>query len=257
MVYGVINRALGVIIVLCLWELLPRIGLVSEAAVPPLSTVLDTLFHEASNSEFWGAIGATLTGWALGLIIAVICAILLGLVIGTSSLLSTMCEALVEFMRPIPSVALIPLVVLIWGTDIKSTLTLVIYASFWPMLLQVLHGIHEVDPVIRDTARSYGLGKIRKVFFVTFPSALPYIMTGLRLAVTVALVLEITGELVIGGRGLGELLLVSRSSGALASSYAIVVVSGILGVVVNMFSLWTERFALYWHPSQRTRRALT
>jgi ABC-type nitrate/sulfonate/bicarbonate transport system permease component len=129
----------------------------------------------------------------------------------------------------------------------------VVYASFWQMLIQVMYGVQDVDPVAADTARSYRLGFVRRVRSLIWPTALPYVVTGFRLAAAVALVLEITGELVIGTPGLGKLIGVAQSSGAVAPMYALVIVTGGLGVIVNLLARVAERRLLRWHPSVRSQ----
>nr|WP_245159047.1 ABC transporter permease subunit [Blastococcus sp. TF02A_35] len=157
----------------------------------------------------------------------------------------------IEFLRPIPSVALIPIAVLLYGSQLESKLLLVVYASFWQVLVQVLYGVQDVDPVAQDTARAYGLGRWARVRYLTWPTALPYVMTGLRLAAAVALILAVTSELVIGNPGLGKSIAAAQSSAAYPTTYALVVVTGILGVLVNVVFRAVERRALSWHPSQR------
>jgi ABC-type nitrate/sulfonate/bicarbonate transport system permease component len=148
-------------------------------------------------------------------------------------------------------VALIPLAVLVFGNTIRSTLLLVVYASFWQVLVQVLYGVADVDPVARDTARTFGLGRGARVRHVTWPTALPYVFTGIRLAAAVALILAITAELVIGIPGLGQQIGVAQSSGAVPRMYALVLVTGVIGVVVNVGFRAVERRALRWHTSVR------
>jgi ABC-type nitrate/sulfonate/bicarbonate transport system permease component len=180
----------------------------------------------------------------------------IGIVIGSSHLLRELTASTIEFLRPIPSVALIPLAVLLFGTSIESKLLLVIYASFWPVLIQVLYGVQDVDPVAQDTARAYRFDFWARIRYVTWPTALPYIMTGLRLSAAVALILAVTAELVIGNPGLGNRLAVAQSSGAIEATYALVVVAGILGVLVNLVFRFIERRTLSWHPSQRGELAV-
>jgi ABC-type nitrate/sulfonate/bicarbonate transport system permease component len=120
------------------------------------------------------------------------------------------------------------------------------------MLVQVLHGVTDVDPVALDTARSYRLGRWARIRYVVWPTVLPYAMTGLRLATAVALILTVTGQMVIGGSvGLGREISVAKESGATASMYAIVVVAGILGLLANLVTRTAERRILRWHQSIR------
>lgn len=243
--------ALGLLGLLVVGELIPRTGLVSRRFFPTSSDIASALWAEVGRSDFWGALRDTVQGWALGLAIAVAAAIIIGVAIGSSRRVTELTASTIEFLRPIPSVALIPLAVLLFGTQIQSKLLLVVYAAFWQMLIQVLYGVQDVDPVAADTARSYRLGAWARIRHVTWPTALPYVMTGFRLAAAVALILAVTAELVIGNPGIGQRLAVAQSSGAVPTAYALVVVTGLLGIVVNVGFRAMERRLLAWHPSQR------
>ncbi|TDD78935.1 ABC transporter permease [Actinomadura darangshiensis] len=246
--------ALGLAGLLCLTavlELAPRAGLVRERFLPPFSEMVSALADQAGTGAFWHALLETLRGWAIGLAIATAAGIVLGIVIGGVPLLRAALSSTIEFLRPIPSVALIPLAVLLYGTEMRSTLLLVVYASFWQVLVQVLYGVQDVDPVARETARSYRFRPLTQVRTVLWPTALPYVLTGFRLGAAVALILEITGELVIGSPGLGKQIAVTQTSGAVASMYALVIVVGLIGVAVNAAARAAERQVLRWHPSVR------
>lgn len=236
-------------LVLC--EAVPRLGIVDEDYFPPAGRVADALLTELGDPAFWTALGDTLIGWALGLAIAVTAGIFAGVVIAVVPFLRELTASTVEFLRPIPSVALIPLAVLLYGTALRSVLLLVVYASFWQVLIQVLYGVRDVDPVAEETARSYGLGTWARIRYVLWPTALPYVMTGVRLAAAVALILAITAELVIGAPGLGARIAVAQTSQAVPEMYALIVVTGLLGLLINLGARTVERRALAWHQSVR------
>ncbi|MFJ9024295.1 ABC transporter permease [Streptomyces sp. NPDC102259] len=241
----------GLAAFLALGEAVPRLGLVKEAYFPPTSRIAGALADELADSAFWTALGDTLTGWALGLSIAVGAGIVAGVLISVVPHLREATASTIEFLRPIPSVALIPLAVLLYGTELRSVLLLVVYASFWQILIQVLYGVQDVDPVAEETARSYGLGTWARVRHLLWPTALPYVMTGVRLAAAVALVLVITAELVIGAPGLGARIAVAQTSQAVPEMYALIVVTGALGLLINVGARTVERRALAWHQSVR------
>ncbi|GAB2713231.1 ABC transporter permease [Streptomyces bullii] len=243
--------AAGLAAFLALVEAVPRAGLVEEDYFPPPSRIAGALAGEVSDTAFWTALGDTLTGWALGLAIAVAAGIAAGVLISVVPYLRQVTASTIEFLRPIPSVALIPLAVLLYGTQLRSVLLLVVYASFWQVLIQVLHGVRDVDPVAEETARSYGLGPWARVRHVLWPTALPYVMTGVRLAAAVALILAVTAELVIGAPGLGARIAVAQTSQAVPEMYALIVVTGLLGLLINMGARAVERRALAWHQSVR------
>jgi ABC-type nitrate/sulfonate/bicarbonate transport system permease component len=237
--------------VLALFEVLPRIGVLPRDHFPPISETLGTLVEQLGEGSFWEAIGNTLQGWALGLGIAAALAIPIGVVIGSSRLLYRATRVVIEFLRPIPSVALIPLAILVYGTGLKSTVFLAAFASFWQLLVATLYGVQDVDPVATDTARSFGFSRFQRLFRVTLPSAVPYIATGLRIASAVSLILTVTAELVIGSAGLGRSINVARSGGNEELMYALIIATGVLGVLLNGIFVRAERRMLHWHPSQR------
>jgi ABC-type nitrate/sulfonate/bicarbonate transport system permease component len=234
-----------------LLELLPRSGAIPAEYFPPTSRIVAALVDQLGSNAFWVAFGQTLTTWVIGLAIAAVAGIVLGLVIGSVPWLRALTASTIEFLRPIPSVALIPLVAVLYGSSVTSTLVLVVYASFWQVLIQVLAGVVDVDPVAMDTAYSYRLSRWRRIVNVIWPTTLPYAITGFRLATAVALILTITGELVIGTPGIGKLIEAAYTSNAVATMYALVVVTGVIGVAANVGTRALERLLLAWHPSVR------
>ncbi|HZJ62014.1 MAG TPA: ABC transporter permease [Kofleriaceae bacterium] len=242
---------LGLVGVAALFELIPRAGIVSPLYMPPFSAMVAALGREASSAQFWRALVDTIEGWALGLAIAAVAGVVLGVILGSLRRVRAATASTIEFLRPIPSVALIPIAVLLWGAALRSTLLLVVYASFWPILLQVIHGVADVDPVARDTAASYRFTPWTRIRFLLWPTALPYIMTGLRLSAAVALILAITAEQVIGTPGLGKEISVAEMSSAVPALYALIFIVGLFGVAVNVVFRALERKVLAWHTSVR------
>jgi ABC-type nitrate/sulfonate/bicarbonate transport system permease component len=240
-----------VLVVLALWELAIRVGVISESNIPTMTGALGELVSQLGESGFWSAVGGTLEGWALGLGIAMALGIPLGILIGSSRWLFRAFRVPIEFLRPIPSVALIPLAVLIYGTGLQSKVFLAAFASFWPLLIQTIYGVQDVDPVATDTAKSFGLNRLARMWHITLPSAVPYIATGVRISSAVSLILVVTAELVIGAAGLGREINTARSGGNLEVMYALIVATGLLGWVLNIVMSAAERRVLRWHPSQR------
>jgi ABC-type nitrate/sulfonate/bicarbonate transport system permease component len=240
-----------VLVVLGVLELLARGEVISPRYFPPPSEMFAALWDEVQTSGFWTAVANTLQGWALGLGIAALIAIPLGIVIGSSRLVYRSLRAVIEFLRPIPSVALIPLAVLIYGSGLESKVFLAAFASTWPLLMQTLYGVQDVDPVATDTARSFGISRPQRLLRVTLPSAVPYIATGVRISAAVALILAVTAELVIGSPGLGREINIARQGEATDLMYALIVATGLLGWLINAVFARGERRVLHWHPSQR------
>lgn len=247
---------LGVVGFALTWEGVARAELINPTYLPPFSTTIRRLVTELGNPRFWSVLGETLITWGLGLGIAVGAALVLGTVIGLVPFLRRATHTTVEFLRPIPSVAIIPLAVLVAGLSREAALLVVVYAPFWQVLIQVTHGIADVNTVARDTARSFGLSRLQQLRHLVLPTALPYVITGFRLAAAIALILTITSELVIGNAGIGRQIDLYRSAPDAPGLFALVLVTGLLGLLVNLGTRAVERRVLHWHPSVRREAAL-
>jgi ABC-type nitrate/sulfonate/bicarbonate transport system permease component len=242
---------LGVLGVLVVLELVVRAGLISGDYFPPPTKIAGALGRLLGETDYWTAILHTLQGWAIGLAIAIVIAVPVGLALGFSEVLYHATRPIVEFLRPVPSVALIPLAILIYGTGLKSTVFLVAFAATWPLLIQTIYGARDVDPLQIDTARSFRIRRSDRILRVTLMGAVPYIVTGLRIASATALILAVTAELIIGSEGLGRSINIARQGGAVDEMYALIVTTGLLGWALNSLFAVGERRVLHWHPSQR------
>ena len=236
---------------LLLWELISRAGLISETDLPSMTSAFSRLREMAGTEAFWKDVGYTVRGWALGLGIATVLAVPLGVALGSSEVAARALRVPIEFLRPIPSAVLIPLLFLTLGTNIKSEVFLAAFGAFWPLLVQTIYGIRDVDPLAIDTGRSFGVGRFERLVRIKLPSSLPYIATGLRISSTVALILAFTAELFMGIPGLGQAMNFAQSYGLNDDLYALALATGFLGLLIHFAMTEVERRALRWHPSQR------
>ena len=242
---------LSVLAALGLWELISRTEVISQRDLPAMTTTVQALWSMVQTSVFWIAFGQTVRGWAIGLGLAALLAIPIGIALGSSNFAASAFRVPIEFLRPIPSAALIPLLFLTLGTTLKSEVFLATFGAFWPLLVQTMYGVRDVDPIALDTARSFRLGRNERLFRVTLPSALPYIMTGIRISSTVALILAFTAELFMGTPGLGQRLNYVETFGLNDQIYALALATGFLGVAIHFAVSAVEKHVLRWHPSQR------
>jgi ABC-type nitrate/sulfonate/bicarbonate transport system permease component len=236
---------------LALWEVISRTGLISQEDLPAMTATFSELWSLMQTGDFWTAFAQTVRGWALGLAVAAALAIPLGIFLGSSDFASAAFRVPVEFLRPIPSAALIPLLFLTLGTTLKSEVFLAAFGAFWPLLVQTMYGVRDVDPVATDTARSFGVGRLERLYRIKLPSAVPYIATGMRISSTVSLILAFTAELFMGLPGLGQQVNYAQSFGLHEQLYAYALATGFLGVAIHLLTAAGERRALRWHPSQR------
>jgi len=247
---------LSIVAALALWEFVSRAGIIDERDLPAMTTTVRELWHLLQTGAFWHQLLLTVRGWALGLAVATVLAVPIGIVLGSSDLAGRAFRVPIEFLRPIPSAALIPLLFLTLGTNLKSEVFLAAFGAFWPLLVQTMYGVRDVDPVALDTARSFRLGPLERLYRVTLPSTVPYIATGLRISSTVALILAFTAELFMGIPGLGQAMNVAGAFGLTDTIYALALATGFLGVAIHVFTTAVEKRALRWHPSQRQEVAL-
>jgi ABC-type nitrate/sulfonate/bicarbonate transport system permease component len=242
---------LSVVAALALWELISRTGAISERDLSAMSTTFAELWSLMQTGHFWLAVGHTVRGWAIGLALAAALAVPIGIGLGSSDFAARAFRVPMEFLRPIPSAALIPLLFLTLGTNLKSEVFLATFGAFWPLLVQTMYGVRDVDPIAQDTARSFGVPRLERLYRITLPSTVPYIATGLRISSTVSLILAFTAELFMGTPGLGHEVNFAESYGLTDQLYALAVATGFLGVVIHIVLTTVERRALRWHPSQR------
>src|SRR5947207_2246396 len=242
---------LSIVAALAFWEAISRTGVISEKDLPAMSTTFSELWDLMQTGTFWHALLQTARGWALGLGVAAGLAVPLGIVLGSSDFAARAFRVPIEFLRPIPSAALIPLLFRQLGTNLKSEVFLATFGAFWPLLVQTMYGVRDVDPIALDTGRSFGLGRFERLRRITLPSSVPYIATGLRISSTVALILAFTAELFMGTPGLGQKVNVAQAYGLTDQLFALAIAVGFLGLAIHVVFSALERRALRWHPSQR------
>jgi len=246
---------LSVAAALAVWELVSRTGLIAERDLPSMSSSFRELWSLVQTTSFWGAFAQTVRGWALGLAVATVLAVPIGILLGSSDFAARALRVPIEFLRPIPSAALIPLLFLTLGTTLRSEVFLAAFGAFWPLLVQTMYGVRDVDPLAIDTARSFGVGRFERLYRIKLPSAVPYIATGVRISSAVSLILAFTAELFMGIPGLGQKVNFAQAYGLNDQLYAYALATGFLGVAIHLVSSAAERRALRWHPSQRTAAA--
>ncbi|TDC56097.1 ABC transporter permease subunit [Actinomadura sp. KC345] len=241
--------AAGVVVLL---EAVSRAGLIDETALPPASTVLGEAGKLAVDQDFLLDVGATIRAWFGGLALAVLVAVPLGVLLGSVPLLGTASRALVELLRPIPSVALIPLAIILFADPTQMKMSLIFYACLWPILINTLYALRDVDPVAKESLRAFGFGTPSVLWRVSLPSAAPFITTGVRIAASVALIVVVSTELLAGGvNGVGIYLSSTQAGGGRTDLLlAGAVWAGVLGLLANLALLGLERVAFRWHSAR-------
>jgi NitT/TauT family transport system permease protein len=241
----------GVLVAIGLWELVRALSLLPQDYVPSVPTILRATVENLDNGLL-AATGETLKAWGFGMLITIAIGIAFGIAIGLSRWADAASRVVVEFLRPVPSVALIPVAVLIFGIGLRMQLLLIVFACVWPVLFNVRYGVQSVDRLLLDTARVSGLARRDVVRRVVFPAALPATFTGIRIASSIALVLAVSSEMVSGSPGLGKLIVDADAAANVELSYAGVFVTGVLGLLLNLGLQIADRRLLPWSLAARS-----
>ena len=196
---------------------------------------------------------ATLEVYAQGLALALAIGVVLGIAIGVSQTIEDGTSVVVEFLRPIPAVALIPLAILWFGLGTPMLRFVVAYAAVWPILVHTVYGIRGVDRMLYDVAATSGVTGVSRVARVSVPAALPGIATGIRVSAAIALVVCVTAEFFFGTQGIGAYMQAQQAAYRIPELYAAVLLTGLIGLAIDALLRSTQRRALFWVGEERMR----
>jgi len=176
-----------------------------------------------------------------------------GVLIGSSRTLLDASSVVIEFLRPMPAVALIPLAIVLFGPfGIAAHRFVVAFAAVWPILINTIYGVRGVDRLLHDVARTSGVGSAGRLLRVTLPAALPSIAIGIRISAAIALVVCVTAEFVTGAGGVGDFMDDQRAALKVPELYAAVVLVSLIGFAVNVGLRAVERRTLFWAGEERS-----
>lgn len=246
-----LKGAAGIAAAIALWEATRALGLVDSRDLPSVVNIAQSGLENAA--DLGRAALGTLGVWAAGLAAATVLGGAAGIALALLPWLERITRPLIEFMRPIPSVALIPVALIVIGLGFRMEVTLIAFASIWPVLFNTKAGVEGVDPRYVETGRILGLGPAPIVLRIVLPAALPAMATGVRTAAAIALVLAITVEMLAGQKGLGFFLQFAALNGQFAQMWAGTMFAGLLGIALNALFLTAERRVLVWSAEHRAR----
>lgn len=241
---------LGIALLLGAWQW-GAVRLDSENALPGVPLVARALFALLGQGTFWAEAGATLGIALLGWVLAAVLGIALGVLVGTSRVAHAATRVVLEFLRPIPAIVILPLAMLVLGPTPEMGVFLVVFGVMLPIAAQTAAGVESVDPVMINTARSFGLHAREILWRVILPGASPYIGTAMRVAAPVTLIMAVVAGMLGGAPGIGNSLTVAQIAGRNDDIFAYVLVLGVMGLLVQAAAARTERRMLHWHSSYR------
>ena len=237
------RRSAAVVLFLLLWEYGTQYLLdpARRVFLPPLHEVLQAWWGLVESGQLQQHVAASLTRSAVGFSLAVVSGIALGLVVAWYDGLREFLTPLLEAFRNTAALALLPVFVLLLGIGETSKISIVAYASFFPVLLNTIAGVRTVDPLLVRAARSLGLGSLALFQKVVLPSAVPTIFTGVRMAGTSSILVLIAAEMVGAKAGLGYLIVNAQSSFQIPDMYAGILTVSLFGLLVNTVLVRLER----------------
>ena len=231
---------------LLVWEMVVFVGWFKPTLLSPPSVAFPEVWNYFASGAILSHLGASLQRGALGFSIAALVGVPLGLFIGSVRLVSLAASPVIEFLRQLPPLAMLPVFLLFLGLGFRAQVAIVIWAAIWPILLNTITGARGVDERLKKAARTLGAGR-RDIFLkVALPSALPTIMTGVRLGASYAFLVLVAAEMVGADSGLGFLILNNQYTFKIPQMYAAILILALLGVILNYGLIALERYLTPW-----------
>lgn len=242
---------LGIVAFLLVWELVPRLHIVSDAYLSPPSQIVVTIWDLVSSGALFKHLFASLQRSLYGLLSAIVLGVVLGLLMGWFNRFEAIVDPILQLFRQTSAFALFPVFILFLGIGETSKVAIIFWASFWPVLLSTISGVKQVDRLLIDSARSMGANRLFVFRKVVLPAASPSIFTGVRLAGTYCITALVAAEMIGAHSGLGFLTLNSQEVFQIPTMYAGILLLALLGLALNYVLAVAERRLTRW------RRGLT
>jgi sulfonate transport system permease protein len=228
------------------WQIVADLKLVSPVFLPGPDRAWTALFHGFAAGNLAQKLAGTISHMLEGWLIASIAGVALGALIGSSRAMRVYVGPMLEFLRPLPASAVIPLAIAIFGFSPAMAIGVIAFGAIWPMLLSTVHGFAAVEPRLYEVARALHLSRWQVIVKIALPSALPDIVAGLRLGLTVALILAVVCEMIAGLDGLGQWVLLAARTFHSPDLFAGVILLGAIGFAGALALNLAERRLLAW-----------
>jgi len=246
-----LNGALVLLAVMAAWELASRAEMLNPLFFPPVTKILKSFFALISSGEIPAQILSSVRRASSGYVLAAMVFIPLGILMGLFDGLRRALEIVIETARPIPPPVVVPVAMLFFGLGEGMKIFVIFFSSAWPILLNTIDGVRNIDRVLVQTARTFGLSQGRAIVKVILPAASPQIMTGLRVSLAITLILVVISEMVGSSDGIGYFILDAQRRLKVDRMYAGMLSLALLGYLLNqLFVIFTNYF-LSWHRGMR------
>ncbi len=234
-----------------LWQWVADHRLVSPVFLPGPDRAWAALIKGFSTGDLMRKLLATIERMFWGWLVASLVGIVLGAAIGISASLRDFLGPTLEFLRPLPASAIIPVAIALLGLSDGMVLSVIVFGALWPVLLSTIHGFASVEPTLYEVGRALGLSRGATIVKIALPSASPDILGGMRLGLTVALIVAIVCEMLAGRDGLGNWILLAARAFRAPDLYAGVILLAALGCLTSFALAGVEARLLRWHRRRR------
>lgn len=248
------NGLLFLLGLLAVWEIVARAEWVNPLIVPPFSKILAIFAETIADGQIPAQILVSMKRALVGYLLAAAVFIPLGILMGLSPTLYRLFEVVVEMLRPVPPPVVIPVALLFFGLGDEMKIFVIFFSCAWPILLNTLDGVHNLDWVLLNTARTFGLPRHKIIWQVILPACSPQIMTGLRVSLPIMLILVVISEMVGSTDGIGYFVLDSQRRFKVAQMYAGMLALAFLGYSLNQLFNLLHRWLLFWHWGMLQRK---
>ncbi|CAG7610191.1 ABC transporter permease [Leucobacter soli] len=223
---------------------------------PPLSRILQRFRELWLFDHFMSDVVPSLANLALGFAIAAVAGVILGMLMGTFKRLRWMLSPIMDFFRSIPTVALVPIFISLFGFGNETRVVSIAVASVFPIAIATMDGVRGLDQVRRDVATVFKLTTFERMLRVNLPGASPMLFSGLQVGLMYAFIVMIASEMLGISVGIGAITLESQQTFRMADMWAGILLLGVIGYLINLLFLLVRRRALRWYfASQRVKRA--
>jgi NitT/TauT family transport system permease protein len=235
-----------VIGLLLLWEIAARSHWISPLFFPAPTKIVNTIIRMAYSGELVLHTGKTISRVFIGVLCGGLTGLVVGLTMGWAPRMKEILDPLVGAGHPIPKIAIFPLIMVIFGIGETSKIVVVALATFFPIVINSVAGVEQINPVHFEVAANYNASRRKILWRVVLPGSLPMIMAGFRIALNVALIVTIAVELAASQEGLGALIWLSWEVFRIQELYASITVVAILGMVIASGIKTATRFLVPW-----------
>jgi ABC-type nitrate/sulfonate/bicarbonate transport system permease component len=237
---------LSPIAILCLWQVASWTSIIDARFVPSPLKILEASWVLIGTGELWQHLSASFFRISIGFILGVIPGIIVGMIMGLNRLARAALDPLVAAIYPIPKIAILPLLMILFGIGDGSKIAIVAIAVFFLVLINTLLGVREIDKIYLDVARNFKAPKLKFFRRVILPGAMPAIFAGLRLSLGVALIVLVAAEFVAASAGIGYLIWASWETLQIENMFVGIIVITVLGVLSTFLLKELERYLIPW-----------